>query len=154
MWWKVALVGAALVMAGCGSESTASMDSPARERPEVSTSAAPTTTVPAPETTVTTTTAAPTTVPPATEPPVTEPPATAPAALMPDVVGMNLQEAQDTIQLTGVFFSRSFDATGAGRSQVIDSNWYVVCQSPSPGTPIGEGDANLGAVKYGESGTC
>jgi beta-lactam-binding protein with PASTA domain len=73
---------------------------------------------------------------------------------MPDVVGMNLQEAQDTIQLTGVFFSRSFDATGEGRSQLVDSNWHVVCQSPPPGTPIAEGDANLGAVKYGEFGVC
>ena len=35
---------------------------------------------------------------------------------------MNLQDAQDLIQEQGVFLSRSQDATGGGRSQVIDSN--------------------------------
>jgi hypothetical protein len=67
---------------------------------------------------------------------------------------MNLQAAQDLIQTTGVFFSRSFDATGQGRAQVIDSNWIVVSQDPPPGSPITEGSANLGAVKYGEPNPC
>jgi hypothetical protein len=53
-----------------------------------------------------------------------------------------------------VFFSRSFDATGRDRMQVLDRNWIVVEQSPSPGTPIDEGDANLGVVKYGEPNPC
>jgi hypothetical protein len=56
---------------------------------------------------------------------------------MPNVVCMNLQQAQDTIQTTGVFFSRSQDGTGQGRSQFIDSNWVVVAQTPPPGTPFG-----------------
>jgi len=73
---------------------------------------------------------------------------------MPIVVCMNLQDAQDTIQEAGVFFSGSFDATGQDRSQLIDSNWVVVSQDPAPGSPIGEGDARLGAVKYGEPGSC
>ncbi len=74
---------------------------------------------------------------------------------MPDVVCMNLQDAQDRIQAeTDVFYSESFDATGQGRNQIIDSNWLVVSQSPDPGTAIGEGDANLGAVKYGEPNPC
>jgi len=73
---------------------------------------------------------------------------------MPDVVCMNLQDAQDLIQTTGVFFSRSEDATGQGRLQVIDSNWQVVEQTPAPGSPIGEGDAVLSVVKYGESSPC
>ncbi|WP_420120623.1 PASTA domain-containing protein [Nakamurella sp.] len=68
---------------------------------------------------------------------------------MPDVVGMNLQAAQDKIQTLGVFFSRSEDATGAGRAQVIDRNWVVVSQSPEPGVPIGEGDALLYVEKIG-----
>ena len=77
------------------------------------------------------------------------PAAPAPSRGMPDVVCMNLQDAQDLIQrVTGVFFSRSFDATGADRSQIIDSNWVVVSQSPETGASIGEGDAVLGAVKY------
>lgn len=104
-------------------------------------------------------TAPPTTVPPATapsttSPPTTMPPTTAGSALMPDVVCMNLQEAQDTIQQTGVFLSRSFDATGAGRMQVLDSNWVVVSQAPEPGAPITEGSANLGVVKIGEPSPC
>jgi PASTA domain-containing protein len=74
--------------------------------------------------------------------------------LMPDVVCMNLQDAQDEIQDHGVFFSGSVDATGQGRNQVIDSNWIVVDQSPAPGTPIGEGDAELSVVKSGEPTDC
>jgi hypothetical protein len=74
---------------------------------------------------------------------------------MPSVVGMDLQSAQDLIQSSaGVFYSRSYDCTGKGRSQVIDSNWVVVKQTPAPGSPISEGTANLGVVKYGESQVC
>jgi hypothetical protein len=76
--------------------------------------------------------------------------------LMPNVLCMNLQEAQDEIQDRGVFFSRSQDATGQDRFQINDSNWIVVDQSPSVGTRIGEGDAMLSVVKIGEStgGAC
>lgn len=112
----------------------------------------PTTTVPPPTTTVPPTTSAPpvTTFPPGT----TAPPPTAGPSLMPNVVCLNLQLAQDTIQAAGVFFSRSEDATGQGRFQVLDSNWIVVGQTPVPGTPIGEGDALLAAVKIGEPSPC
>ena len=72
-------------------------------------------------------------------------------SLMPNVVCMNLQAAQDAIQDHGVFFSRSNDATGRNRSQFIDRNWIVIKQSPAPGTKIGEFDAVLSAVKIGES---
>ena len=47
---------------------------------------------------------------------------------MPDVICMNLQDAQDEIQDHGVFLSGSVDATGQGRNQIIDSNWVVVDQ--------------------------
>ncbi|MEU2090904.1 PASTA domain-containing protein [Nocardia beijingensis] len=73
---------------------------------------------------------------------------------MPYVVCMNLQDAQDTIQEAGVFFSRSKDATGKGRMQVMDRNWIVVAQSPAPGTMIGEGEAVLSVVKIGEPSPC
>ena len=73
---------------------------------------------------------------------------------MPDVTCMNLQVAQNAIQAAGVFFSRSNDASGQGRNQIVDSNWTVVSQSPAAGTPIGEGDAMLSAVKIGEPGDC
>lgn len=77
-------------------------------------------------------------------------------SLMPDVICMNLQEAQDEIQDHGVFFSRSVDASGQDRMQIMDSNWIVVDQTPAPGTKIGEGDAVLSVVKIGEStgGVC
>jgi hypothetical protein len=70
--------------------------------------------------------------------------------LMPDVVCMDLQSAQDEIQDHGVFFSGSTDATGQGRMQIDDSNWIVVDQFPAPGIPIGEADAELYVVKFGE----
>jgi hypothetical protein len=73
---------------------------------------------------------------------------------MPDVVCMNLQTAQDEIQDHGVFFSRSEDASGAGRMQVLDRNWVVVDQSPAPGAPIGEGEAVLFVVKNDEPSPC
>jgi hypothetical protein len=104
-----------------------------------STTIAPTTTV-APSTT-TTTKAAPTTT-------------TKVAALMPNVVGLNLQDAQDSIQDAGVFFSRSYDCTGAGRSQIVDSNWLVITQNIPAGRPFGENEAILGVVKYGEPISC
>ncbi|MCX5045528.1 hypothetical protein OG921_20390 [Aldersonia sp. NBC_00410] len=90
------------------------------------------------------------------EPAAAAVPVAAPAAsaLMPAVVCMNLQSAQDTIQAAGVFYSRSEDATGAGRMQISDRNWVVVGQRPDPGTPIGEGDAMLSVVKIGERGDC
>lgn len=89
-----------------------------------------------------------------TSPPTDPAPPTPVLVPMPDVVCMNLQDAQDAIQAAGVFFSRSFDASGEGRSQVLDRNWIVVSQDPAPGVPIGEGDANLGAVKVGEPNPC
>jgi len=58
---------------------------------------------------------------------------------MPDLVGQNLQAAQDAIQaLTdhAVFFTSSTDATGQGRAQVLDSNWQVCSQNVRPGDPI------------------
>ncbi|MEV0550337.1 calcium-binding protein [Nocardia salmonicida] len=67
---------------------------------------------------------------------------------------MNLQAAQNTIQTAGVFFSRSTDASGRGRAQVMDRNWTVVAQEPAPGTPIGEGEAVLSVVKNEEPNQC
>jgi hypothetical protein len=75
-------------------------------------------------------------------------------AIMPDVVCLDLQTAQDTIQEAGVFFSRSHDATRQDRMQLLDSNWQVVAQRPAPGTPIGELEAVLDVVKYGETSPC
>jgi hypothetical protein len=71
--------------------------------------------------------------------------------VMPDVTCMDLQSAQDRIQeLTDVFFVDSQDATGQGRSQVIDSNWQVVSQRPIAGADIGDTPPMLSVVKFGE----
>ncbi|MGC5248834.1 calcium-binding protein [Gordonia sp. DT219] len=67
---------------------------------------------------------------------------------------MNLQAAQKAIQRAGVFYSRSEDATGAGRSQILDRNWSVVAQTPPGGNPVTEGQALLSAVKIGEPNPC
>ncbi|WP_410876371.1 calcium-binding protein [Nocardia sp. A7] len=95
--------------------------------------------------------AAPTTSVVPVAPPTT---AAAPTVLMPAVVCMNLQVAQSRIQAAGVFFSRSTDATGKGRAQVLDHSWVVVAQNPAPDVPIGEGQAVLSVMKYGEPNPC
>lgn len=74
--------------------------------------------------------------------------------LMPDVVCMGLQDAQNEIQDRGVFLSKSEDATGEGRRQLWDRNWTVVAQTPAAGEPIGEGDAVLSVVKNDETDDC
>ena len=78
--------------------------------------------------------------------------AAAAGSVMPDVVCMDLQEAQDTIQAqTELFFSDSRDATGQDRMQLVDRNWLVVGQTPAAGTPIGDDTVPmLDAVKIGE----
>ena len=44
-----------------------------------------------------------------------------------NVVGMDLQAAQDGIQaVTELWLSESRDATGEGRMQIVDRNWVVV----------------------------
>lgn len=73
-----------------------------------------------------------------------------PRPVMPNVVCMGLQEAQDLIQDQGVFFSRSEDASGQKRSQIIDSNWTVVGQNIAPGQRIDEGDVVLKVLKIDE----
>lgn len=155
----LAFVAIAMLLTSCGAESSdssAELDAAEQRIADLEAEAsASTTAAPESEAPVTfaspPTTAAPTTAAPTTAPPTTA----APGALMPDVVCMNLQDAQDLIQSeTGVFLSLSEDATGQGRNQVIDSNWVVVDQRPAVGTPIGEGDAVLSAVKLDEPNPC
>ncbi|MFC0107791.1 PASTA domain-containing protein [Kibdelosporangium aridum] len=50
--------------------------------------------------------------------------------LVPDVVGMNHQQAQDTLQAAGFYVLGEEDATGRGRSLVLDRNWVVMEQNP------------------------
>lgn len=73
---------------------------------------------------------------------------------MPNLVGSNLQEAQDAIQaLTafGVAVTTSHDVTGAGRQQVLDRNWQVCSQNIPPGATITTSTMiDFGAVKLSE----
>ncbi|WP_245008647.1 hypothetical protein [Mycolicibacterium farcinogenes] len=59
-----------------------------------------------------------------------------PSWTMPNLIGMDLQGAQDAIQsLTRgeVWFSSSTDLTGKGRAQISDRNWQVCSSTPAPG---------------------
>lgn len=136
-------VGAALVACGGGSTTTST---PAASPP---TAVVSSTTI-----AVTTTTAAARTTPAVQPAPAMTTTAAAAPAIMPAVVCMNLQAAQNLIQSAGVFYSRSQDATGKGRAQISDRNWVVVSQTPAPGSPVTEGQAVLSVVKIGESTAC
>jgi beta-lactam-binding protein with PASTA domain len=62
---------------------------------------------------------------------------------MPDLVGQNLQDAQDQIQhLTGdAVRTTSHDATPADREQDVDRDWKVCNQSAKRGDQISEVEA-------------
>jgi hypothetical protein len=61
-------------------------------------------------------------------------PGTARSAVVPAVVGVNHQLAQDTMQAAGFYYLLEEDATGQGRLLINDRNWVVVSQSPAGGT--------------------
>jgi beta-lactam-binding protein with PASTA domain len=92
---------------------------------------------PAPAPTPPSTTTAPSTTSALSATPTAGPAAT--SWVMPDLVGVNLQDAQNAIQsLTdfGIAITTSTDATGAGRSQLLDRNWTVCSQNVAPGESI------------------
>ncbi|WP_245550707.1 PASTA domain-containing protein [Nocardia niigatensis] len=144
----VVLIGVACAVAGCG-VATDTAHPTTTVLKSLTLATVPQTTTVAPSSTPD-----PTLLPLTTIPPTTTAVPASPAAVMPAVVCMNLQDAQNKIHAAGVFYSRSKDYTGKGRHQIIDRNWIVVAQSPSPGTPFGEGDAVLSVVKYGEPNNC
>jgi hypothetical protein len=97
-------------------------------------------------------------IPPASATPIATPPPAAETPEqwpMPAVVGMSLQDAQDSIQaLTdgAVFYSDSHDLSGEDRNQVLDANWQVCTQNVPAGTPITPTSTiDLGAVKLTET---
>lgn len=55
---------------------------------------------------------------------------------VPDVSGMNHQDAQDTMQRAGLYNLREVDGTGQGRLLVLDRNWVQTGQDPAPGTEV------------------
>ena len=64
------------------------------------------------------------------------PAATSELFAMPDLVGENLQLAQDKLQARGSYIVDQQDAAGLGRVQVLDSNWKVCAQSPKAGMQV------------------
>ncbi len=56
--------------------------------------------------------------------------------IMPKVVGMNLQLAQDLLQSKGSYILDQEDFKGLSRLQVLDSNWKVCKQSPAAGKKV------------------
>jgi hypothetical protein len=56
------------------------------------------------------------------------------AGVVPNVVGLNHQLAQDTMQAAGFYYLTEEDATGQGRLLINDRNWVVVSQQPAGGT--------------------
>jgi hypothetical protein len=74
------------------------------------------------------------------------------ADVMPSVVGMVLQDAQDLLQAQGSYLMDQVDATGDGRLQIFDSNWKVCSQEPAAGTRLSSADVvTLSTVKLDES---
>jgi beta-lactam-binding protein with PASTA domain len=70
---------------------------------------------------------------------------------VPDVSGMNHQDAQDAMQKAGLYNLREVDGTGQGRALLSDRNWVQTGQTPAPGTEVpADAEITLTAVKYGE----
>jgi hypothetical protein len=72
--------------------------------------------------------------------------------VVPNVVCMNLQDAQNTMQDSGFFNLGSADGAGQGRMHILDRDWVVIGQSVRAGTKPGlTKRIVLTSVKYGES---
>lgn len=124
---------AAACLAGCGGN-------PPQANPVVTVTA----TQPAPTETVT---QEPTSPPPSES----SSPPEADKKTLPNVVGMNLQAGQDTMQEAGFYVLDDQDATGQGRFQVYDRNWVVTRQTPAAGRKVSlDTKVTLYAKKIGE----
>lgn len=95
----------------------------------------PTTASPSPSPSPTTTEPTATTV--GTQPPTTLAAEVATAnIIVPNMVGEDLQLAQDTMQASDLYLLRSHDATGQERNQVLDRSWKVCDQNPVGGSTV------------------
>ncbi|MFE5813119.1 hypothetical protein [Streptomyces sp. NPDC056479] len=72
-------------------------------------------------------------------------------ATLPDLVGQDLQAAQDGAQAAGFYVLDDQDASGQNRLQIMDRNWTVCSQEPAPGTHPTDTLVTLFAVKDDES---
>jgi beta-lactam-binding protein with PASTA domain len=66
---------------------------------------------------------------------------------VPNGVGLNYQEAQDTWRTAGMHVAPATDATGANRLPLIDANWVVLSQDPKAGTRVAAGSMITATVK-------
>ena len=67
--------------------------------------------------------------------------------VVPDMVGQNYQDAQDVWRASGLVVVPAEDATGANRLALLDSNWYVVAQTPSGGTEVEPGSSIQATIR-------
>ncbi|MFL6238578.1 MAG: PASTA domain-containing protein [Actinomycetes bacterium] len=78
-----------------------------------------------------------------------------PSWTMPNLVGKDLQTAQDTIQSItrdGIWFTHSHDVSGDDRMQILDRDWQVCNQNVPSGAKIRSGsNIDFGVVKFGET---
>ncbi|MEU3251700.1 PASTA domain-containing protein [Streptomyces sp. NPDC006997] len=72
-------------------------------------------------------------------------------AKLPNLVGKDLQAAQDEAQAAGFYVLDDQDASGQNRLQILDRNWTVCNQDPAPGTHPTDTLVTLFAVKDDES---
>jgi beta-lactam-binding protein with PASTA domain len=72
--------------------------------------------------------------------------------VIPDVVCMDLQLAQDKAQAAGIYRVEARDVSGQHRHQADDQNWVVVSQTPPPGTRPKRPRLVLEVRHYGDSG--
>lgn len=71
---------------------------------------------------------------------------------MPELVGKNLQDAQDQLQSLGSYVLDQTDARGLDRLQILDSNWTVCSQKPRAGSVVpSDKRVTLASVKLAES---
>ena len=131
---------AALVVTGCGDDKK-SQDGGVEATTSSTATALTTATTTAPTTATTTATTVPTTT--------SGNPSVAAKIVVPNVVGKDLQFAQDTMQAAGLYHLTSHDSTGQGRSQVLDRNWVVTDQTPPGGSKVSDDQLiDLGARKF------
>ena len=71
---------------------------------------------------------------------------------LPNMVGMNLQSAQDCLQERGFWLLDDQPESGESRFQINDDNWTVTRQSPEPGMYSEDASITLYARKTGDFG--
>ena len=58
--------------------------------------------------------------------------------VVPDVSGMNHQDAQNKMQAAGLYNLREVDSTGRHRAMILDRDWCQTGQDPKPGAKVGK----------------